>query len=913
MRTALLPGLWPRTRALFGGGFPHLAFLIANLFDMLRLLPPMHDYLKPGYIKAHHIGLLDVLRAGAAELDIEWRNIDKIIAFLCVLAGLVMLVIQFTLMVIALIVAPANAQTMPTTYGGFFTTPYPQDDIAFRLIDMVFGIPGLFGLTSGSSQPFHQALQALLQFYSYGVLLIGLFLLIYIVIVIVAETAQTGIPFGKRFNHAWAPMRLVLFLGLLIPISHGLNGAQYIIFLSAKAGSGLATNGWTIFSNRITDTYLGEAKTLIPTPQAPDLSSIPAFITLTKACMMANGHMLQKDVAPWIIVNGKAERYGNKTFQDLTAEAKGKPIILRIGEKDPTYTNFPGNVAPTCGEMYFYTSDMAEPGAAEMQTAYYDLIGYLWDGIPRNQPPSRGPPDSITKMRSIGSDIKILAQYYYNVHINGLTNQTKPPDFRTIWGLQIQHHMTGESYTHNGYEYKADSSGGVIGKAVQRQIDEGELSLTSEECKGAEGQEKPAKCNETSDLLKKGWAGAAIWYNNIAQQNGALITSVQQHPVPSLYPQIMMNIAEQKASKEFFVTDLNRFSLTVPDGTPPIKIDSREVPVARMLNDIYIFWQSAPTRTDAKAASREPTENIFVDAINLLFGTQGLFDMCRNADIHPLAQITALGKGLLDSSVRSFATSAIIGVGSSALSLISANLGAAGYAVAGIMMTVAGLGLMLGFILFYVVPFLPFMYFFFAAGSWLKGLFEAIIGAPLWALGHLRIDGEGIVGEAARDGYFMALEIFLRPILTVFGLLASLIFFAAMVKVLNQIFGEVLANLPAGNGDTSTCFSSASGDDAIKRGPIDELFYTIVYAIIVYLIGMSCFKLIDSIPNTIFRWMGEEINAFGDQAGDAAEGLIQRIAIGGAGMGAQLEGGLGKVTGNLQGGFKSLASTFTQK
>lgn len=891
LRTALLPGIWPRMRELLGGGFPHLAYLIANLFDMLRLLPPSHPYLQRGRFGRY--GILDVLRAGANELKPGWNHTDKYLAFFAVIAGIVMLVAQCILMIAALVIAPASAQEMPATYGGFFRTPHPQEDIAFRMLDMVFGIPGLFGMEEGSSQPFHLALQAMMEFYSYGILFIGLFLLIYIVIVIVAETAQSGIPFGKRFKREWAPLRLILFLGLLIPINHGINGAQYIVFFAAKAGSGLATNGWILFNETISGTYLGERETLVATPPTPDLSSIPAFIMLAKACEMGAGQLQQRNVEPWVIIGNESERLGESTFQDLTERAGGQGIKVRFGEKNPAYTALPGNVTPTCGEIFLYTSDMAEPGSAEIQTGYFDLVKTLWElGVwSRNDPHP--------EVELMANGLRAFASYYYLKHLRPTIDvsvfQMYHGEARTSWSAILDHYMDGREVDiiGSGIEtyIREREDGGLIGRAVKKQVEEGDWDVDSK-------------------LIEKGWAAAAIWYNELSKQNGALVTAVLNYPTPTLYPEVMMNVAQQKAAREFFVTDEDRFSLSTNDPENPIVLNDTEHVLASMYNEIYRFWQTDYTRLDIEAAHRQPTENIIIDAINLLFGTHGLFDMCRNTDIHPMAQLAAVGKGLVDSAVRGFATSAIIGVGSSFLSLLSPHLGQAGYAAASLMMTIAGLGLLVGFILFYIVPFMPFLYFFFAAGAWLKGLFEAVIGAPLWALGHLRIDGEGMVGEAARDGYFMVLEIFLRPLLIIFGLLASFIIFGATVKVLHEIFGQVLNSLPASSENTMACFNDMQSGYSNLRGPIDELFYTIVYAIVVYMIAMSSFKLIDGIPKSIMRWMGEEVATFGDQAADAADGLIQQVSIGGAGMAERLQGGMQGVSENLKGSFGSLVNTF---
>jgi hypothetical protein len=218
-------------------------------------------------------------------------------------------------------------------------------------------------------------------------------------------------------------------------------------------------------------------------------------------------------------------------------------------------------------------------------------------------------------------------------------------------------------------------------------------------------------------------------------------------------------------------------------------------------------------------------------------------------------------------------------------------------AAAKMLLAVATITITIGFMLFYVLPFMPFLYFFFAVGGWIKGLFEAMVGVPLWALAHMRIDGEGLPGDAAISGYFLIFEIFLRPILIVFGLLASVVIFAAMVKVLNEIFYLVVVNLAghdensrticgqignggAAGGNAGNTSGPGSSSVGFFRGPIDELFFTVLYAIIVYMIGMSCFKLIDLVPNNLLRYMNVNVATFNDQASDPAQGLMFKLSAG---------------------------------
>ena len=64
------------------------------------------------------------------------------------------------------------------------------------------------------------------------------------------------------------------------------------------------------------------------------------------------------------------------------------------------------------------------------------------------------------------------------------------------------------------------------------------------------------------------------------------------------------------------------------------------------------------------------------------------------------------------------------------------------------------------------------------------------------------------------------------------------------------------------------------------RNAADELFHTIMYAIIVYMLAMSSFKLIDLIPNNILRWMGSSVSTFGEHSGDPAQSLVQYSFMG---------------------------------
>jgi len=176
-----------------------------------------------------------------------------------------------------------------------------------------------------------------------------------------------------------------------------------------------------------------------------------------------------------------------------------------------------------------------------------------------------------------------------------------------------------------------------------------------------------------------------------------------------------------------------------------------------------------------------------------------------------------------------------------------------------------------------MLPIMPFIYFFFAVGRWVKVIFEALVGVPLWALAHMRVGGPGLPGSAAIGGYFLILEIFIRPILTVFALVASFAIFSALTVGLNTVFTLISVNL---FGSVAPAFSGTLNAAqqlsyvSLARGMIDQFFLTVFYIFLVYTIGVGSFKLIDLIPDNIMRWSGSGAQSFG--ASDVSDDMIDQ-------------------------------------
>lgn len=868
---ALLPGFWPRIRDLAGSGFHPLARMIAMVFYVVRILPRTHPYVRDG--RRTRFGIRHVIAEAANHIVLDRKNIDQIVIFIAVLTGLILLVLQFGLMIAAIIINPALAAPGDSGYDSFFKTPDPKEDIAFRFLNMVFGFKDIFG-TGVTVTPFHQALHALFSFYSYGILLVGLLIVLYHVLSVVAETAKTGVPFGERFNHAWAPVRLILFLGCLIPLgTNGVNLGQWFTLTAAKLGSGLATNGWLTFNEKLSETALGNTDTLVGTPNAPEMMYLTAFMMVSKTCAIAHKGMTGEEVDAYI-VSGTPGMDASGNVTNVTKlgtggvlpmiENNGGQIVIVLGTMRKSAEG-KVSVDPVCGQIEIQPADASQPGPAAMQWGYVNLVKKMWSGAA---------PYSIEEK----------AQAYIRNYLPSV-----------FTGEQVVVAEPDDSYR----------------KAVTKALDEEMKNLVNQ----AVGAQKSSESWALDrGVEKKGWGAAGIWYNKVAEMNGSLVTAVHSTPRIALLPRVLEEIKKQKSGQDRQIVADDFCVPKLANGTPINFTNDTDNAVAKPLTKVCSFWVKDGFRGDDLATKTNMTGNPILDAINMIFGTQGIFNLCKNTDVHPLAQLSMAGRGLIESSIAAFGGSIFFGAAGALSKSLGELFQGSLFAMSKFFVTVAGVGLMAGFVLFYVVPFMPFIYFFFALGSWVKAIFEAMVGIPLWLVGHLSLDGDGMMGNDAEGGYFMIFEIFIRPIMILFGLVASITIFAALVRVLNQIFYLVISNMSGHSPtDTSGCFQSpdaaggaaASASDSAKtpgnylRGTVDEFFYTIVYAIVVYMIGLSCFKMIDLIPSNVMRWLGAGVDAFGDKGSDPAQEMMTRVTVGGGAVGSEIGRGIGGSAGGI--------------
>ncbi|MGQ0527323.1 MAG: DotA/TraY family protein [Alphaproteobacteria bacterium] len=913
-----LPGIIPRSKKLFASGFGYIAFLIATIFNIVRLLPADHPYLSPANIG--RFGIRHVVAQAADNLVLSRKNIDQLIIFTLILAGIVIMALQIALAVYGYVFKPALAASM-------FITEFPNKDIAYILLDEVFGLPGLFDscvfagtpcrpgvISTGEPWAFHYALQSMLQFYSLGLLFIGVLIFFYFLLVIVVETAASGHPFGQRFQNVWVPIRLVVALGLLIPVSSGLNSAQYVVLYAAKFGSSFATNTWleynevvkngtsgqAVFPGGANANPIGERESLLALPQTPSTAPVTQAMALVHACAYAywktNAEKTSPPppenytIKPYLVKNAAPGGPSTPTWLDFMETDyeqaldfyNNGDIVLVFGEqkfKNPLYDAHPGNVIPLCGAIRIpinYLKNRGEGdvvgGADALQQFWYDMIGVMWRDF----------------------DLSNLSAYF----VESKLDREDPLECGALFD-DLAYRPATKEMDADGEHCKVSTLPVANRQAI---VNNYNVSFkTAVKSAWNTYNQQGTDIRITDEILKRGWAGAGMWYNIIADINGGFVGAAFNMPLFTKYPIIMEQVLSEKQKTDAEVEPDKQFDCKTAKGLIQLKdpADKKEAYAVACVLSEYIAWWNVGG-TDQAKADATPIGNFILDVMNMLFGTEGLMGIrSENALIHPLAQLTALGKGLVESAILYVGVSVISAAGGGMLTAMGKQqVGALLNLASDIAVSLAFIGLTAGFILYYVLPFLPFLYFFFAVGTWIKGIFEAMVGAPLWALAHLRLDGEGLPGDAASNGYFLIFDISLRPVLSVMALIGSMLILTAQVRVLNLIWDLVVDNL--------TGFSGEDMSEGTARGIIDSYFFTVLYAIMVYMLATASFKLIDAIPDNVLRYLGANTSSFSGINPDATEGLTRYAAIGGITFGQQLTGSVKSLAQGIGGSVGSL-------
>ncbi|MHB8149195.1 MAG: DotA/TraY family protein [Desulfobulbia bacterium] len=155
---------------------------------------------------------------------------------------------------------------------------------------------------------------------------------------------------------------------------------------------------------------------------------------------------------------------------------------------------------------------------------------------------------------------------------------------------------------------------------------------------------------------------------------------------------------------------------------------------------------------------------------------------------------------------------------------------------------------LLGILMAFFLPFMPFILWFGGVISYFIVLIEAVVAAPLWMLAHLDTEGEGM-GQKTAHGYMFLLNVIFRPVLMIFGLVGGWLLMLVLGKFLQYSLSVIY-------GSSSFAFSGWASVGAF-------LSTLIIFCYLSYILISRCFSLINHLPNEVLAWVGGHVGRIG--------------------------------------------------
>lgn len=722
------------------------------------------------------------------------------------------------------VLVPAMAQSDTS----LFTAPNEATDMGMITVKKLFDEDFTSDYTSGMRTAFIQTL----GLFNTAVLAIAGLILLYHILAIVAETAKTGKPFGNRFNEVWAPIRLIVAIGLLVPLpmsgnnggnTAGFSAGQHIVLQIAYLSNGLASNMWTAFGTVLT----GQTDKSVKNASISDTYPVAYGLMRSLACMDG----INKQVA---MTNGGSSGFWYPTVDArITVSGDGLHRLL-FGTSDKP---------DLCGGLEVATMK----GIESEQAARMAVASAYTDALFADHNAS-GQMGFFDWMFNASGNGGVLNAAGFGAKF---ANSGK-----SMWD------MSDKIANFVVIENQADLAKAPTQAELAQIITAFDDAVVSKINSGLSEYRSVAVNQMKEDIATNGWMGAPFWFPAMGRINATIgtLASTRPFPIPvgsltpcppnaststtcdpgingEMYKAAQNSVAYFDSLWNNTVTSLGA---AAPDGSTTNTTNSTAS--KKQTPDEVCAQLQADARSSAAAAGAAVEDTSLVEDAAGWVGskvtkflakiTVGPNDVCQlmYASANPLSNMQAFGNQMIRKAFWAVFYDAMIAF------FISKG-------VSGILTAIAALTITAGIVLAYVLPIMPFVRFTFGVVGWLVSLFAAMVAVPLWALAHLRIDGDGLPGPGAMNGYMMLLSILLRPTLMVFGLISSLMVLIVIIDFLNNGFFLLMFGLN-GSGDI---------------GPLQNIMYMITYAAVAFALANITFKMIDIIPSEVMKWINAPV------------------------------------------------------
>lgn len=743
--------------------------------------------------------------------------------------------LSFLLGLFLLIPLQAAAEGVPTPsdYGDLFGTR-TGDAYSSVLLNQMFGPLFPSAALPEGNPGVRTVFSSIIGYFNVIILVIGGLMFFYNVTVGVLQSAHEGQVLGQRWSSLWAPLRVLFAVGLLVPVPNygGYNLAQVGVAYVVKGSTNIASEIW---KNSVT--FIFEEGIPIATSETRFSPQIIRTLYQNEVCMA----LLNYQYGPEGVDNGWRVIY-SPTSNPVETRISTIPVRVGGGGVELSQT-YPKYVSTTFVDGS--GSDRAEGVCGRWSTP--DLPAYLLRVLDENPDDAVATRNIMTAFAIGHRDIMIHVSSRIRNELVTQTGHDAAPLRADVFGTIRQPAPFTSALSDIARDANARldalvttltaAAQGTSGHASTRQA---LLSRITGDCEAGSDE------NRTTACFGEGWMGAGAYYTTLARANAeinSLATAMPEVNGPRFagFDAAIDNPIDSLADTGF--TFWQRLT------GPPLPSEEEAVRVITRYMDLYkassyplatLGFQMSPSDIiDSNAEVGESSEGLLAQLGRGLnewiqrgqMAMMSLFDPGQASD--PMIGLMSTGNFLV-----------ALGLGVLGLSLITVR-------TAVVMVPFFSVILAAGVTLVNILPLMPFFYWILGVTGYLLLVVEAIVAVNLWALAHMRMDGEGISGQAGQKGWLMLIALLMTPILMVFGFLIGMaIFRVASMLISGGMFHAVSA--VSGTANPLIAFVGIFG------------FAILIVFIYMVLLERS-FSLISEFPNRVMQWMGEGIQIGGGE------------------------------------------------
>lgn len=796
----------------------------------------------------------------------------------------------------------------PQVFGGPFDPP-PTDQ-SVTLLGVIFG-DSVGSIYLGGAP--NSVLSSMMEKFNFIIVVVGIVVVAYVAILSTINTAHEGTAMGKRWSAIWIPMRSVAGMALMVPApASGYSMIQVTVLWIVIQGIGAADSLWNIALDGLASGVSATAGSFPDPSLSSDNASVKSLVNSVLNAAVCMQTLYASAATPenvqgetWLNQHGQAIK--NFSIQDPST-----PTISGTA---------PNRIATVRGYSYFGVNDPSNPGDMAI-CGKLEVVGKVTESIDlrRSSEENGAQPLSDSDLMSYAQtiyDSKNTAissmLYVLSPLVDGLVSgQYATADYSAITGLNpSNYNLPPGGYATaaaNAYVLRMKSLtiplgaiyGPAAGPVTLNPVDSVEDLGQNIEGIGSAVLDQTSIENtlaNTQAIISQGkdngWITAGSFYFIF---NQTLTSSIFQSAMPSGPDAIVEGGA--------------------PDGIPRCDTVGGAVSCANMVlnnsgtatftdiqnkqlinnNDLQrlgfnLANASTFIENDTTVASTQlnfPTPGVDSGPVAALIGqfnSSGAAIVTFMGNLmekvgegsagDPLLAHALFGRYIMlivEGSLIAILVIIIVAFGSGFVPFIGGIL---------VIMAVLLLGLLsilfplfavmwgMGALLAIYCPLIPYMIFTMGAVGWMLVVVEAIVAAPIVALG-LIMPSDDDMGKLAAALPILA-NIFLRPMLMIFGFILASNLFKAVVQLIDFGMAAVFQTIAVG-----TLFSG--------------IVVVVVYVMFILSITNICFSLIYALPDKILRWIG------GHPEGTDVSNLAE-VKSAAQGAGNQVGQGIGEVGG----------------